>query len=47
MTNGIYDGAIVKGKGSYNLLGWTGGKVKITVNMSNDSKMTVKFEKVG
>lgn len=47
MTNGIYDGAIVKGKGSYNLPGWTGGKVKITVNMSNDSKMTVKFEKVG
>ena len=47
MENGIYDGAIVKGKGSYNLPSWTGGKVKITVNMSNDSKMTVKFEKVG
>ena len=47
MTNGIYDGAIVKGKGSYQLPGWAGGKVKITVNMSNDSKMTVKFEKVG
>ena len=43
----FYDGAIVKGKGSYQLPGWAGGKVKITVNMSNDSKMTVKFEKVG
>lgn len=47
MTDGIYDGKIVKGKGSYQIPDWTGGKVKITVNMSNDSKMTVKFEKVG
>lgn len=47
MTNGIYDGKIVKGKGSYQIPDWPGGKVKITVNMSNDSKMTVKFEKVG
>ena len=47
MTDGIYDGKIVKGKGSYQILDWTGGKVKITVNMSNEAKMTVKFEKVG
>lgn len=47
MTDGIYDGKIVKGKGSYQIPDWPGGKVKITVNMSNDSKMTVKFEKVG
>ena len=47
MTKGIYDGKIVKGKGSYQISDWPGGKVKITVNMSNDSKMTVKFEKVG
>ena len=47
MTKNIYDGKIVKGKGSYQILDWTGGKVKITVNMSNEAKMTVKFEKVG
>lgn len=47
MTKNIYDGEIVKGKGSYQISDWPGGKVKITVNMSNDSKMTVKFEKVG
>ena len=47
MTKNIYDGKIVKGKGSYQISDWPGGKVKITVNMSNDSKMTVKFEKVG
>ena len=47
MTKNIYDGKIVKGKGSYHISDWPGGKVKITVNMSNDSKMTVKFEKVG
>ncbi len=47
MTEDIYDGEIVKGKGSYQISDWPGGKVKITVNMSNDSKMTVKFEKVG
>lgn len=47
MKDGLYDGKIVKGKGSYQIPDWTGGKVKITVNMSNDSKMTVKFEKVG
>lgn len=47
MTEDIYDGKIVKGKGSYQISDWPGGKVKITVNMSNDSKMTVKFEKVG
>lgn len=47
MTEDIYDGEIVKGKGSYQISNWPGGKVKITVNMSNDSKMTVKFEKVG
>lgn len=47
MTKDIYDGTIVKGKGSYQISDWPGGKVKITVNMSNESKMTVKFEKVG
>ena len=47
MTKGIYDGTIIKGKGSYQISDWPGGKVKITVNMSNESKMTVKFEKVG
>ena len=37
MTKDIYDGKIVKGKGSYQISDWPGGKVK----------MTVKFEKVG
>ena len=47
MTDGVYDGAIIKGKGCYQIPDWAGGKVKITVNMSNNTKMTVKFEKVG
>lgn len=41
LENGVYSGAIVKGKGSYNVPDFAGGSVKITVNMNT---MTVKFE---
>ena len=47
MTDGIYSGALVKGKGSYNLPDWEGGSVKITVNMADEGKMSVKFEAGG
>ena len=41
LEDGVYSGAIVKGKGSYNVPDFAGGSVKITVNMNT---MTVKFE---
>lgn len=46
LTNGVFSGEMVKGKGSYNVPDWAGGKVKITVNMSKEEKLTVKFEAV-
>ena len=42
-TNGVYEGSLVKGKGSYLFAGFEGGKVNITVNMK---KNTVKVEVV-
>lgn len=41
LEDGVYSGALVKGKGSYNVPDFAGGSVKITVNMNT---MTVKFE---
>ena len=41
LEDGVYSGALVKGKGSYNVPDFAGGSVKITVNMNI---MTVKFE---
>ena len=41
---GVYNGPIVKGKGSFNFPGWAGGKMKITVNMNN---MSVIIEEGG
>ena len=41
LEDGVYSGALVKGKGSYNVSDFAGGSVKITVNMNT---MTVKFE---
>lgn len=47
LTDDIYSGTLVKGKGSFSIPDWTGGSLKITVNMSNPAKMTVKFEAGG
>lgn len=47
LEDGKYEGALVKGKGSFQVSDWAGGSVKITVNMSDDSKMKVKFEAGG
>lgn len=43
LKNGVYDGAAVKGKGSWQVLEWEGGLVAITVNLK---AMTVEFKKV-
>ncbi len=40
---GVYSGGITKGKGSYNVPGWQGGWVSITVDLNNQ---TVNFVKV-
>lgn len=37
LTNGVFNGAIVKGKGSFNFPNWGGGTMKITVNLNNNS----------
>lgn len=40
-TDGVFNDAIVAGKGSYNVPGWPGGWVKMTVNLKNKN---VTFE---
>lgn len=35
LTDGVYTGPAMAGKGSWNLPGWTGGKVAIEVDMAN------------
>ena len=47
LVDNIYSGELVKGKGSYQVTDWGGGQVKITVNMADASKMSVKFEAGG
>ena len=42
--DGIYEGDIMQGKGSYNIADWTGGSLKMTVNMNT---MRVVFEEGG
>lgn len=42
-ANGIYSGAGVSGKGSWQIPGWTGGEVTMTVNLK---AKTVEFKKV-
>ena len=37
LTDGVFNGAIVKGKGSFNFPNWGGGTMKITVNLNNNS----------
>lgn len=36
LTDGVYEGAAVDGKGSWNIPGWTGGKVAIAVDTKNN-----------
>ncbi|MDE6090500.1 MAG: SusE domain-containing protein [Duncaniella sp.] len=43
VDNGTYSGTCVEGKGNWNITNWTGGKMKMTVDMPN---MKVKFEAV-
>ena len=44
LDGGVFNGPIVKGKGSFNFPDWAGGKMKITVNMNN---MSVIMEEGG
>lgn len=44
LTDGIFEGELVKGKGSYNFSKWEGGEMTITVNMASD-KMSVTIQK--
>lgn len=37
MTDGLYEGTLVKGKGSFNFPDWGGGEMTITVNMASDN----------
>ena len=37
ITNGSFDGTIVKGKGSFNFPDWAGGKMTIIVNLKNNT----------
>ncbi len=37
LTDGKFNGSIVKGKGSFNFPNWGGGTMKITVNLNNNS----------
>ena len=41
-SDGVFNGTILKGKGSYNFPGFTGGDLELTVNLN---KGTVKFER--
>lgn len=43
MTDGVYEGQLVKGQGSYNFPAWEGGEMTITVNMASDN-MTVTVQ---
>lgn len=45
--DGVYNGSLVKGKGSFNIPDWTGGSMKITVDMSKEGAFKVKFEAGG
>lgn len=43
LTDGIYSGTAVKGKGSFNFPDWAGGKMKITVDLSTSTyKVTMQ-----
>lgn len=37
LTDGVFNGTFVKGKGSFNFPNWEGGSMKITVNFNNNT----------
>lgn len=43
LTDGVYSGVAVEGKGSWQVADWAGGTVSMTVNLEN---MTIRFEQV-
>ncbi|MBQ7940856.1 MAG: SusE domain-containing protein [Muribaculaceae bacterium] len=47
MTDGVFEGSAVYGKGNWQITNWAGGSMKITVNMSDPGNITVKFEAGG
>ncbi len=40
--NGSFSGKIVAGKGSFNFTNWPGGKMRITIDLSDENNMTIK-----
>lgn len=46
LSDGVYNGPMVNGKGSYNIPDWPGGTIKMTVDMSNAKALAVTFEVV-
>ena len=44
MENGMFEGSLVKGKGSYNFPAWEGGEMTITVNMAVEGSYTVTIQ---
>lgn len=46
MVNGVYSGAAVAGKGSFQFSAWEGGLMKMTVDLSNASNYKVTMEAV-
>ena len=46
LDGGVYNGPIVKGKGSFNFPNWEGGKMKITVDLAKENNYKVTMQKV-
>lgn len=46
LEDGLYEGDAVKGKGSWTISNWDGGKLKCTVDLSTTGSYKVIFEKV-
>ncbi len=44
LTDGMFEGKVVKGKGSFNFPAWTGGKMTITVNMAVEGNYTITIQ---
>ncbi len=44
LVDGTFAGKLVKGKGSLNFPGWTGGKMNITVDMSDNANVTITIK---
>lgn len=43
-TDGLYEGKVVQGKGSFNFPAWEGGQMTITVNMAVEGNYTVTIQ---